>query len=270
MTGELEDPLALGVDTEVPVDGILVARQDVEMSTIEAENLLLFEGVDACLDHIQQRSIAPDGPKCVHCGADIGRLLSTSCDAGMLHNECVAAYHRVTQERCAYCANVLRASRKIVGAAKLHPECVESFKSGKTYVAPRMCGMAKKFSIGRSMFGRRNWQDRFFVLSIAFGGLAYFESEADAVAYEGGSKQRPPKGVALLSTATSRIISMPTFHQHPKATSASKELIIVFHEDGNERRLLLQFVSWEERSSWLAVLETYVHNIDDLKDYEET
>lgn len=208
---------------------------------------------------------------CIHCGQVIGNLLSTTCDAGILHNECVAAYRLKTTERCAHCQNILRISRSLVGALKVHPECVSDFKSGRPYVQPRIAGMLKKFSVGRSFIGRKNWQDRFVVVSKALDGIAYFQTEADALAYEQGSREKPPKGVAPLAAATSRLITMPTHKQHPKATSASKELIVIFHEGEKrqERKLLLQFTSWDQRCAWLAVLETYVHIVDDLHDYED-
>jgi hypothetical protein len=210
---------------------------------------------------------------CVHCAKEIGKLLSTTCDAGLLHNECVAAYRLKTTERCAHCQNILRTNRRLIGSSKVHPECVNDFKDGKAYVPPRITGMLKKFSVGRSLIGRKNWQDRFVVVSKALGGIAYFETEADALAYEQGNRVKPPKGVAPLNTATSRLITIPTFKQHPKASSASKELIVIFHEGEaknlRERKLLLQFSDWDQRCAWLAVLVTYIHTVDDLNDYED-
>jgi hypothetical protein len=218
-------------------------------------------------------SAPPSVIHCVHCAKEIGKLLSTTCDAGLLHNECVAAYRLKTTERCAHCQNILRTNRRLIGSSKVHPECVNDFKDGKAYVPPRMAGILKKFSVGRSLIGRKNWQDRFVIVSKALGGIAYFETEADALAYEQGNRVKPPKGIAPLNTATSRLITIPTFKQHPKASSASKELIVIFHEgEANklrERKLLLQFSDWDQRCAWLAVLVTYIHIVDDLNDYED-
>lgn len=274
MTGDLQNPL-FAVETDegwgADDDALLGNSVVPDVDDLLGGEVPLTTNDDDFLSTLTATPSATSletGPKCVHCNVLIGNLLSTTCDAGLLHNECVAAYRKATVERCAFCNNILRTSRKLIGTCKLHPECVDGFKSGKAYIAPRKAGFVKKFSVGRSTFGRKNWQERFMILSQTIGGLAYFESEADAIAYENGSKEKPPKGTVALSTASSRIISMPTFKQHPKATSASKELIVIFQEGGKERKLLLQFQSWDERCAWLSILETYVHNIDDLNDYE--
>lgn len=215
---------------------------------------------------------------CVYCGIPMGNFLAVPCAAGMLHNECVYPYERSQRERCAFCNALLRDKRVLHGGKKIHPECLAGAKQGHTFVPATLEGVAKKFAIGRSFFGGKNWKERYFVLAAGGGaeeGLKYYESEADA------KSNKAPKGMVKIKRPLPsvpmegvpgqqpRLVTKPTRRQHPEAENPSKELLIIFYEDGKERKLLMSCRSWDEQQTWVKALEHFIHNVDDPKDYKD-
>jgi hypothetical protein len=197
---------------------------------------------------------------CIQCGVGMGNFLGTMTEDGPLHNECVPMYQKKLIERCAHCDCVLRNQRMIVTGKKLHPECVSDFKAKKPFVPPMKQMMLKKFAIGRSTFGRKNWKDRYFVLSKETQ-LSYYESMES---FRSGAS---PKGKVALDGADAKLISKPTRMHHPEALNPSKELVICFSEGGKALKLLIATTSWADHEEWARALEFYIKNVDDPKDY---
>ena len=189
----------------------------------------------------------------------MGSFLGTMSEDGPLHNECIPMYKKGRIERCAHCDCVLRNQRTIVSGNKLHPECVTDFKAKKPFVPPKKQSMVKKFAVGRSTFGKKNWKDRFFVLSRETN-LSYYES---AEAFHAGNS---PKGVVVIDSTT-RLITKPTRSMHIEALNPSKELLIMFTENGKPYKLLFSCSNWAEHEEWARALEFYVKIVDDPKDY---
>jgi hypothetical protein len=199
---------------------------------------------------------------CIHCGVNMGNFLGTMTPDGPIHNECIPAFKRLQIERCVHCDCVLREARTVIGGKKMHPECVADFKAKKPFEPPRKEGALMKFAVGRSFFSGKNWKERYFVLSKQTG-LAYFENKQ---AYSSG---KPPKNAVML-TPQVRMITKPTRLIHKDATNPSTEIIIVFFEGGEERRLLIACKNWQEHDEWVRTLETYVKNVDDPRDIRDT
>jgi hypothetical protein len=198
---------------------------------------------------------------CIHCGVKMGNFLGCMTDDGPLHNECVPLYRRKKIERCAHCDNVLGTQRTVLNGSRLHPSCVADYKANKPYEPPKMQGKLTKFAVGRSIFGSKNWKERFFVLSKATG-LAYYEDEASHTA------GKPPRNVVVLTSET-RLITKPTKFIHKDASNPSKEFVIIFFEGGIERRILIRCEDWQEHDAWIATLECYIKDIDNPKDLVE-
>lgn len=212
----------------------------------------------------KQGEAAPRGRlegKCIHCGVNMGNFLGTMTPDGPIHNECIPAFKRLQVERCVHCDCVLREARTIIGGKKLHPGCVPDFKAKKPFEPPRKEGILSKFAVGRSFFSGKNWKERYFVLSKQTG-LAYYEN---AQAYQSG---KPPKNAVML-TPQVRMITRPTRLIHKDAMNPSTEIIIVFNEGGQERRLLMACKNWEEHDEWVRVLEMYIKNVDDPRDIRD-
>lgn len=198
---------------------------------------------------------------CIQCGVSVNNFLSTMTPDGPLHNECIPKYQRSKVERCAHCDNVLKLKRTILNGTKLHPECVADYKAKNPYVRPSKQGMLNKFAVGRSMLGSKNWKERFFIISPDVNNsLAYYENEA---AFREG---KPPKNVVSIDPKTTRLITHPNKQIHPQALNPSTEMIVVFFEEGKERRLLMEAKGYEEHDDWVRVLECYIKIIDDPKD----
>lgn len=146
---------------------------------------------------------------------------------------------------------------------KVHPECVEDLKARRPYVPPRREGLLKKFSVGRSkslFASKKNWKERYFVLSPEFGGFAYFESQA---AWEG---KKEPEGLVKLDRSKCRLITRPEKKHHSEVTNMSKEFVIVFYEGEQELRLLCSAASWEEQQAWCDAITGHLTMVDDVRD----
>lgn len=198
---------------------------------------------------------------CIHCGVNMGNFLGSMTAEGPIHNECIPVYKRTQIERCAHCDCVLREARSVINGKKIHPECVTDFKAKKPYEPPRKEGVLMKFAVGRSFFSGKNWKERYFVLSKQTG-LAYYENKQ---AFQTG---KPPKNAVML-TGQVRMITKPTRYIHKDASNPSKELIIVFFEGGQERRLLVAAKNFQEHDEWVRTLESYIKNVDDPRDIRE-
>jgi hypothetical protein len=196
---------------------------------------------------------------CIHCGVAMGAFLGSMTEDGPLHNECVPMYKKNRIERCAHCDCVLRNQRMIVAGHKLHPECVADFKAKKPFTPPMKQSMLKKFAVGRSTFGKKNWKDRYFVLSKETD-LSYYESMET---FRAGAA---PKGKVFID-ATTKLITKPTRMHHTEALNPSKELLLIFTESGKLLKLLIACSSWAEHEEWARALEFYVKIVDDPKDY---
>eukprot|EP00672_Neobodo_designis_P021869 CAMPEP_0174834390 /NCGR_PEP_ID=MMETSP1114-20130205/4798_1 /TAXON_ID=312471 /ORGANISM="Neobodo designis, Strain CCAP 1951/1" /LENGTH=479 /DNA_ID=CAMNT_0016068297 /DNA_START=32 /DNA_END=1471 /DNA_ORIENTATION=- len=124
-------------------------------------------------------------------------------------------------------------------------------------------GWLEKFAIGRSgATGSKNWKRRWFALTdTASAPLAYFESD------EPGAEA---KGAVLLDTANSRLVTKPNKHSHPEANEASDstDLVVVFVEDGNERKLLLRCPDSADHTRWVDELSIRVAVVDAASDME--
>lgn len=202
---------------------------------------------------------------CAHCGIEMRNILGIMTVDGPVHNDCIPAYKRLRVERCGHCDNVLPpGKRSIVAGIKLHPECVPDFKAKKPYVQPSKDGVMRKFAVGRSFFGSKNWQTRFFSLS-RDNGLRYWEKKEDMDA------GKPPKGKVAFEPRT-RLITHPTRQVHPEATNPSNHFIIVFYESPSAKKelmLVCECKGWQEHDEWTRVLETYIKIVDDPKDVKE-
>jgi hypothetical protein len=196
---------------------------------------------------------------CLHCGVAMGSFLGTMTDDGPLHNECVPMYKSKRVERCVHCDCVLKNQRMVVSGNKLHPECVADFKAKKPFVPPMKQSMLKKFAVGRSTFGKKNWKDRYFVLSRETD-LSYFESSE---AFRSGAA---PKGKVVIDAST-KLITKPTRMHHIEALNPSKELLLIFTENEKPFKLLIACNSWAEHEDWARALEFYVKIVDDPRDY---
>ena len=204
---------------------------------------------------------------CVMCGIKVGAFLATTCDEGVIHNECVAAYRRKIIERCAHCDQPLAKNRTIIKKdgkdVKLHPECLDDYRAGRKWEPPAMTGMVRKMAVGRSKWcGSKNWKDRFFVINQATKALVYYASEE---AYRTGQNM---KNMAAITDAT-RLVTKPTKFIHPQATNPSTQLIVVFKEGGQDLRLLFECKDWKEKDEWQRVLSCYIKDIDNPLDLEE-
>eukprot|EP00744_Colponema_vietnamica_P002234 GILI01003555.1.p1 GENE.GILI01003555.1~~GILI01003555.1.p1 ORF type:complete len:265 (-),score=35.89 GILI01003555.1:472-1266(-) len=202
---------------------------------------------------------------CAHCGLDMRNILGILTADGPVHNDCIPGYKRLHVERCVHCDCVLPpGKRSIVGGAKLHPECVADYKAKKPWVPPTRSGEMRKFSVGRSFFGGKNWQQRYFSLSKK-DGLAYWEKKEFADAGQG------PKGCAILDSRA-RLITHPTRQIHKEASNPSKHFIVIFFESASSKKemmLLCECTTWEEHDEWTKVLQSYIKNVDDPKDVKE-
>lgn len=199
---------------------------------------------------------------CIHCGVPMGAFLGSMTVEGPIHNDCVVAYRRARIERCVHCDCVLRQGRTIIGGKKMHPECVADFKAKKPFVPPSKKGVMNKFAVGRSsLFGGKNWKERFFVLSPETG-LAYYENQKQ---FDEG---KSPKSFVNFTPKT-RLITRPNRRIHKEAMDPSKEFIVVFAEGAEERQLLCATKSWQEHDEWCRLLECYIKIVDDPKDSGE-
>jgi len=197
---------------------------------------------------------------CIHCGVAMGAFLGTMTENGPIHNECIPAYKRNHVERCAHCDRALGTKRTILNGKKLRPECVADFKAGKPYVPPTMEGPLTKFAIGRSFFSGKNWKDRYFVLNKQ-NGLCYYENED---AYRAG---KAPKGSVPMALDT-RLVTRPTRQLHKECINQSKEMMVIFQEQGNERMLLMSAPTWQKHDEWVEVFKCYLKKIDESKDVD--
>ena len=195
---------------------------------------------------------------CIHCKVAMGAFLGTMTPEGPIHNECIPAYKRLHVERCAHCDCVLKTSRTIINGSKVHPECLADFKAKKPYEPPTKEGILSKFAVGRSFFGKKNWKERYFTLSKATG-LCYYESANDS------KSGKTPKGIVPMSAET-RLVTRPTRQIHKEAMNPSTELLLIFSEQGSERRLLMAAKTWQEHDEWVKVLSCYLKRIDDPQD----
>lgn len=197
---------------------------------------------------------------CCQCKLPMGRILGTTCDEGPIHNDCVANYRRKTTERCGHCRQPLERERIIFKDKKFHPaswgSCLEDHKAGRVWEPPAHSGYATKLAVGRSkFFGSQNWKQRYFVINQKTGGLLYFENE------EAFRTAKPMKNMVTISNTT-RMITKPTCFIHPKAENPSKELIIIFQEQGKEYQLLMRCDSWESKDKWEKTLKAYIQDVD--------
>eukprot|EP00759_Apiculatamorpha_spiralis_P045782 PhF_6_TR42629/c1_g2_i1/m.64102 len=193
---------------------------------------------------------------CVHCFKTMRRTLGQMSDQGPVHNDCVEDYNRTKIERCAHCDCKLREQRTLLNGKKLHPECVVDFKAGVKFVPQLVFGQLKKFSIGRSLLGSKNWQTRYFAPEVD-KGLYYYKTKEDA---EAGRKDK----YIPIYQAGCRLVTHPTKGLHPEATNPSKEFVIIWNEGGGEKELmaLLQASTWQEHDSWCKFLECVIKIVD--------
>lgn len=197
---------------------------------------------------------------CIHCKVAMGSYLGILSPEGPIHNECVAAYRRAHIERCAHCDNVLGTQRTLLTGIKLHPGCLDDFKAKKQYVPPTKEGTLKKFSIGKSsFFSKSNWNERYFVITKE-KGLQYFEDQKH---FQDGKAE---KGSILISPETTRMVTRPTKMIFKEASNPSTQILIVFLDEGTERRLLLQAKDYKEHDAWVEVLQCYIKFVDDPRD----
>lgn len=230
---------------------------------------------------------------CIQCGGAMRNILGVMSPEGPLHNDCVVKYRLTHVERCVHCDRPLKESRVVLGGRKLHPDCLQDFKAKKPFVPRTKVGVLKKFAVGKSkgLFQSKNWKERFFVLSpeahddvlsspptsprggqgpapiaaptTTTGTLAYFESE-DAM-----KQGKQPSGSIPLNREKSRLITKPMKHHHAEASNVSKDIVIVFWEDGQEFRLLVQCASWQEQAEWIDALTDYIRTVDSPDDNVE-
>lgn len=203
---------------------------------------------------------------CAHCGVEMRNILGIMTVDGPVHNDCIPAYKRLRQERCGHCDNVLPpGKRSIVAGIKLHPECVADFKAKKPYVQPSKEGVMRKFAVGKSFFGSKNWQTRYFSVT-KDNDLRYWETKEDMDA------GKSPKGTVQIDPKRTRLITHPTRLIHKEATNPSNHFIIVFFESASSKKelmLLCECKGWQEHDDWTRVLETYIKIVDDPRDIKE-
>jgi phosphatidylinositol-3,4,5-trisphosphate 3-phosphatase/dual-specificity protein phosphatase PTEN len=109
-------------------------------------------------------------------------------------------------------------------------------------------GWLWKFSVGRSMFGRRNWRNRYFVATP--NGVAYYASQ-------------PASKADLSSVPCDSVLWSQVTHVYDVINSAIEAEAndpeenyfgIRFFDGGEERLLLLRTAGYEERTAWAAHL----------------
>jgi hypothetical protein len=120
-------------------------------------------------------------------------------------------------------------------------------------------GTLDKFSVGRSFFGRRNWQSRLFVHTphdapeddelAARGTLADYAPGYGA----GGAGDR--RGTVYLRDGLETVVQNPTATTHAEVTDAARCIVVCFRgEDGSERRLLLRCPTADDAKAWVQSL----------------
>eukprot|EP00760_Papus_ankaliazontas_P035450 PhM_4_TR7801/c0_g1_i1/m.2009 len=199
---------------------------------------------------------------CVHCFRSLKGTLGVTCEEGPLHNDCIEDYNRTKVERCVHCDCKLKEQRTILNGKKLHPECVADFKAGVKFVPTPVYGEMRKFSIGRSVLGSKNWQTRYFAPEIGVG-LYYYPSKQD---FEDGKKD--PKRLIPIWNQGTRLVTRPDRWIHPEASNPSKEMVVYWHEEDKEMSCLLQAATWQEHDTWVRFFETVIKIVDaplDLK-----
>lgn len=188
-----------------------------------------------------------------------------------------------------------------------HAECRQQMLKGVPYTRPSKEGEVRKFSIARSKLSRHNWKTRYFVLNSVYNGIRYFESNPHTEGKEKekakerkdgkkessssdsagsddafdadadpklavGEHAKKAKGFVPLDHRRARLVTHPADSIHKIASTAptQNDIIVVFFdspESNTEHRLLFQCKSPAEKQSWVRALESYIHTVDDPKDY---
>ena len=100
-------------------------------------------------------------------------------------------------------------------------------------------GYLLKHAVGRSAFGSKNWKKRYFRLHSS-GVLTYAEAES------GKSLSTIPLGIG-----TARVACVPNLTHHPES-KPDTDIVLLFNENGSERRLIVRAESTADRDRWAA------------------
>ncbi len=103
----------------------------------------------------------------------------------------------------------------------------------------------EKFAIGRSAVGAKNWQQRYFTLTVA-DGLRYFKEKGE----------KSPLGTVPMKGT--RLISSPTTDVHPEVQSAEKDFCLIWKEGNEELKLLLRTADKKAHDEWILVVSNVI------------
>ena len=205
-----------------------------------------------------------------HTDLDKGTYEYIASSDAYIHTWCVPSWRReqiLNVQLCEYCSGplLMDSSHTIVtghtgSKVKLHTNCVNGYRSRTPFVKPTKRGVAEKYALGQSsVFGKKNFQKRFFVLCPEKHALSYYESEQ---AFE---KNQKPKNTIEIELNT-RLCTHPNALVHPACTSSSTNLVLIFTSK-EEQRLLLRFQTKDECQSWADALTKYIRIVDFPDDY---